>query len=98
MEPIGNFLGGDRLKIAQLQDYLVDIIYERIDPRAELHGWTAIWRCYGGNRFSEYIDIYMKRESTEKLIRSLPRYGMRITWRDKEIPSSQTIVNGMTPS
>ena len=96
MEPIGNFLGGDRLKIAQLQDYLVDIIYERIDPRAELHGGTAIWRCYGGNRFSEYIDIYMKRESTEKLIRSLPRYGMRITWTDKEIPTNMKISDGVT--
>ena len=41
MEPIGNFLGVDRLRIAQLQDYLVDIIYEKIDPMAELYGGTA---------------------------------------------------------
>ena len=96
MEPIRNFLSGDRLKIAELQDYIVDIIYEKIDPRAELYGGTAIWRCYGGNRFSEDIDIYMKRESTEKLISSLPKYGMRITWRDKEIPTNIRISDGVT--
>ena len=96
MEPIRNFLSGDRLKVAELQDYIVDIIYEKIDPRAELYGGTAIWRCYGGNRFSEDIDIYMKRESTEKLISSLPKYGMRITWRDKEIPTNIRISDGVT--
>lgn len=44
-------------EIAALQDELVDIIYE-IDKQAVLHGGTAIWRCYNGNRFSEDLDFY----------------------------------------
>lgn len=28
-------------------------------PEAVLHGGTAIWRCYRGNRFSEDIDVYL---------------------------------------
>lgn len=29
---------------------------------AVLHGGTGIWRCYHGNRFSEDIDVYMKKD------------------------------------
>ncbi|MGB9719195.1 MAG: nucleotidyl transferase AbiEii/AbiGii toxin family protein [Candidatus Anstonellales archaeon] len=43
--------------IATLQDEVVDIVYLLL-PRAVLHGGTAIWRCYGGNRFSEDLDFY----------------------------------------
>ncbi|HRS42757.1 MAG TPA: nucleotidyl transferase AbiEii/AbiGii toxin family protein [Candidatus Diapherotrites archaeon] len=43
--------------IASCQDELVKIIYT-IFPEAVFHGGTAIWRCYGGNRFSEDIDLY----------------------------------------
>ncbi|MEM1546291.1 MAG: nucleotidyl transferase AbiEii/AbiGii toxin family protein [Candidatus Methanomethylicia archaeon] len=28
-------------------------------PEAVIHGGTAIWRCYGSNRFSEDVDVYL---------------------------------------
>jgi predicted nucleotidyltransferase component of viral defense system len=34
----------------------------RIFDRAVLHGGTAIWRCYRGNRFSEDIDVYIIKD------------------------------------
>lgn len=43
--------------VARLQDELVSVAYE-LDNNAVLHGGTAIWRCYGGKRFSEDIDLY----------------------------------------
>ena len=58
MEPIGNLISGERLKIASLQDYIVELIYSKLEPSAILYGGTAIWRCYGGMRFSENLDIY----------------------------------------
>ena len=45
-------------EIALLQDELIDIIYS-IEPNAVLHGGTAIWRCFQGNRFSEDLDFYL---------------------------------------
>jgi predicted nucleotidyltransferase component of viral defense system len=50
--------------MALLQDEIVEIVYE-IAPKAVLHGGTAIWRCYAGNRFSEDLDFYL--ESGEKI-------------------------------
>ncbi len=50
--------------VALLEDVLVRILYEA-DSTAEIHGGTAIWRCYGGRRFSKDIDIYLA--SQEKL-------------------------------
>ena len=44
--------------IAMLQDEVVDIVYS-IEPRAILHGGTAVWRCYSSNRFSEDLDFYI---------------------------------------
>ena len=40
------------------QDFLVTELYNFF-PTAVLHGGTAIWRCYQGNRFSEDVDIYL---------------------------------------
>lgn len=45
------------VEIALLQDEIVSIIYSLL-PNAVLHGGTAIWRCYKGNRFSEDLDFY----------------------------------------
>ena len=42
---------------AFLQDEVIDIVYG-LEPNAVLHGGTAIWRCYQGNRFSEDLDFY----------------------------------------
>ncbi len=47
--------------IAAVQDLIVSALYEAFD-NAILHGGTAIWRCYGGNRFSEDVDAYLPRD------------------------------------
>jgi predicted nucleotidyltransferase component of viral defense system len=54
-------------KIAGAQDIVVENLY-RVFPRAVLHGGTAIWRCYSGNRFSEDVDAYIEK-NTEKINR-----------------------------
>src|SRR3989338_458398 len=47
--------------IARAQDTIVNEIFS-VFEEAALHGGTAIWRCYNGNRFSEDIDVYIKRD------------------------------------
>lgn len=47
------------VEIAMLQDELVEILYG-IENNLVFHGGTAVWRCYGGNRFSEDLDFYCK--------------------------------------
>lgn len=54
-------------KLAFAQDLIIDIIYTHF-PRAVVHGGTAIWRCYNGNRFSEDIDVYVSKKSNEDKI------------------------------
>ncbi len=51
--------------IARAQDSIVEALYKVFDD-AVLHGGTAIWRCYNGNRFSEDIDVYIPK-NLEKL-------------------------------
>ncbi|MFH1257038.1 MAG: nucleotidyl transferase AbiEii/AbiGii toxin family protein [Candidatus Diapherotrites archaeon] len=46
-------------ELALLQDEVADIVYG-ISQGAVLHGGTAIWRCYQGNRFSEDLDFCLK--------------------------------------
>ena len=55
-------------EIAYAQDLMVEVLYNFF-PNAVIHGGTAIWRCYQGNRFSEDIDIYIKKD--EKKINEL---------------------------
>ncbi len=43
--------------IAALQDEVLEILYS-LQQKLIIHGGTAIWRCYGGGRFSEDIDMY----------------------------------------
>jgi len=52
-------------KIAEIQDIIVEKLYKYFE-NAVLHGETAIWRCYSGNRFSEDIDAYIQKQE-EKL-------------------------------
>ncbi len=60
--PIANILlRKDFVEIAQLQDETIEGLYE-LDPKIVLHGGTAIWRCYNGNRFSYDIDAYVSSE------------------------------------
>lgn len=47
-------------EIALLQDEAIELLYG-IDGGIVLHGGTAVWRCYGGNRFSEDLDFYCGR-------------------------------------
>lgn len=47
------------LELALLQDEVAEIFYTILSESPPiLHGGTAIWRCYGGNRFSEDLDFY----------------------------------------
>ena len=96
MEPIGSYLSGQRLKLSELQDYVIDIIYDRFQPDALLYGGTAIWRCFGGARFSEDIGMYMNRESFNSFISSLDRYGLRLIRQDPEFPMVIRIANDQT--
>lgn len=46
--------------IATAQDIIIVALYEVFND-AVLHGGTAIWRCYKGNRFSEDVDVYIPK-------------------------------------
>ncbi|TRZ83498.1 hypothetical protein D4R86_00695 [bacterium] len=64
-------------QIALAQDILIDQVY-RFFPKAILHGGTAIWRCFGSNRFSEDLDFYLSSFSKSKIdqfIKSLESLG-----------------------
>ncbi len=96
MEPIGSFLTGQRLRLAELQDYVIDLIYDYFHPDALLYGGTAIWRCFGGMRFSDDIDIYMDMDAFSRLLSSLEKYGLRLLWQDPEFPTRVRIANNVT--
>ncbi len=46
---------------AKAQDMIVKTLFEIFDY-AVMHGGTAIWRCYQGNRFSEDVDVYINKD------------------------------------
>lgn len=48
-------------RVAAAQDIIVKTLYSVFND-AVLHGGTAIWRCYKGNRFSEDVDVYFDRD------------------------------------
>jgi predicted nucleotidyltransferase component of viral defense system len=54
--PLARILKGRLLKIAELQDSIIVELSKNFD--FVLHGGTAVWRVYGGKRFSYDIDIY----------------------------------------
>jgi len=66
-------------KIARLQDILLENMY-RVFPKAVLHGGTAIWRCYSGNRFSEDVDVYIEKDAKkmERFFGELRKAGFEI--------------------
>lgn len=51
-------------KLALCQDLIVENLYSVFND-AVLHGGTAIWRCYNGNRFSEDVDVYIQKNTVE---------------------------------
>ncbi len=69
-------------KIARLQDIVVEILY-RAFPRGVLHGGTAIWRCYSGNRFSEDVDAYIEKnpQKINAFFEDLKKAGFQIVKR-----------------
>ena len=54
--PLARILKGRLLKIAELQDMILLELSKKFD--FVVHGGTAVWRIYGGKRFSVDIDIY----------------------------------------
>jgi predicted nucleotidyltransferase component of viral defense system len=67
--------------VALAQDILIMEVYNSF-PQAVIHGGTALWRCYGSNRFSEDVDIYLpisaRKESFRSLLDGLVRKGFII--------------------
>jgi predicted nucleotidyltransferase component of viral defense system len=45
-------------EVASAQDVMLAEAYGSFNE-CVLHGGAAIWRCYGGGRFSEVIDVYL---------------------------------------
>ena len=71
-----------QLMIAKLQDSVIDIIFSL--DKLLLHGGTAIWRCYGGGRFSNDIDIYISNEKVVKrIVNRISLFGERIVFNRK---------------
>jgi len=66
-------------EIARAQDFIVKVLVDVFD-KAVLHGGTAIWRCYNGNRFSEDIDVYIPRdeEKIDVLFEKLEKQGFEV--------------------
>ncbi len=66
-------------EIAYAQDIIIEELYNSF-PDAIIHGGTAIWRCYNGNRFSEDVDVYIKKDidKIEGFFISLERKGFKI--------------------
>jgi len=93
--PLFNFLKGEKLEKAKLQDLIIEIIYNHIQPNAVLYGGTAIWRCFGSNRFSEDIDIYVNSNFSKNLKKELEKNQLKIVWKNPRIKSWK-ISNGIT--
>ena len=66
-------------EIAYAQDIIVGELY-KFFPNAVIHGGTAIWRCYNGNRFSEDVDAYINKDLSkiEDFFNSLEGKGFKI--------------------
>ena len=66
-------------EVAFAQDIIVAELY-KFFPEAIIHGGTGIWRCYNGNRFSEDVDVYIKRDENQiaEFFKSLKNNGFKI--------------------
>jgi predicted nucleotidyltransferase component of viral defense system len=71
LEPIEKSLKSEKqIAIARLQDLAMDSMLS-IDKGIILHGGTAIWRCFGGKRFSFDLDIYASEKQRKNLAGNL---------------------------
>ena len=61
-----NLKDAKQVALARLQDYVVEALIA-VEPNIVMHGGTAIWRCYGGNRFSEDVNVYASDSQVKKL-------------------------------
>ena len=77
-EPIESQLHNEsQLRVARLQDDVISIIFK--SAGSVVHGGTAIWRCYSGKRFSEDIDLYVrKKQRLKQLVNRIAQSGLRI--------------------
>ncbi len=85
--PISNVLKRrSELETAQLEDEVMGVLANITDKMA-LHGGTAVWRCYGGKRFSTDIDVYVWDEGFRgKFITAAERIGIDVTkFREKGV-------------
>jgi predicted nucleotidyltransferase component of viral defense system len=64
-------------KTALAQDLIVREVMKN-QERAIMHGGTAIWRCYGGRRFSEDVDYYLEKDldSIQSIFTGLQKAGL----------------------
>jgi predicted nucleotidyltransferase component of viral defense system len=71
---------------AQLEDDVVDALFS-VTNEIALHGGTAVWRCYGGKRFSKDIDIYLWAKNFKSaFIESMQKLGIEVAkYREKGI-------------
>ncbi len=77
---INNLKQKRRKEIAQGQDLVIQEIY-RESQEVILHGGTAIWRCYKGNRFSWDLDFYFPKgfsSNLDNLKRRLAKVGVEV--------------------
>jgi predicted nucleotidyltransferase component of viral defense system len=85
-------------EIALLQDELVEILYGEFQKHAPvLHGGTAIWRCYNGNRFSEDLDFYMqtREDFKESFLRDIAARNLEvITYKQTQNVIFAKVSNG----
>ena len=79
-------------EIAGAQDLIIEELYKIFD-KAVLHGGTAIWRCYQGNRFSEDIDVYIPKDISKLniLFKNLENKGFII--KKKKISENSLFSN-----
>lgn len=85
--PIASFLKSrSELETAKLEDDVVGVI-ANITGKVALHGGTAVWRCYGGKRFSRDIDAYVwYSDFRKKFIGAAARLGIEVSkFREKRI-------------
>lgn len=54
-----------QLRRAIIEDEVVDLILKQYGNFV-MHGGTAVWRCYGGNRFSRDVDFYSNLDPSEE--------------------------------
>lgn len=71
---------------AQLEDAVVGALFSATNKIA-LHGGTAVWRCYGGKRFSKDVDVYIWAKNFKEIfITAMEREGVEtLKYREKGV-------------